>query len=305
VTDFAVKSILKIRWYKPIRIIFFVLLSTAFSQSHANDNILAHRLFEEGNYVQAGEIFTDPAWKGVALYRSSQWWRAAEAFVRANDAVSAYNLGNCYVKLGYYALALDAYLNALAMDASLLDASHNAELMRQLLSEEDDEKSQRGGRNPQGDEIEKLETNKSPEEEGNGQGGNEQTNIKEPTSGKSEDPGTEAMGPQEDAETGKGGEASKQKQPKSQDQDGSGAIDGETDDNEAANRPSGGSESDTPTEESQAAGIRASLESEQATTQWLNRIQHDSQLFLQRRIKLELKRRSTAGQSAPEGGSSW
>ena len=92
-TDFAVKSILKIRWYKPIRIIFFVLLSTAFSQSHANDNILAHRLFEEGNYVQAGEIFTDPAWKGVALYRSSQWWRAAEAFVRANDAVSAYNLG--------------------------------------------------------------------------------------------------------------------------------------------------------------------------------------------------------------------
>lgn len=284
--------------------LLLALCSAPFSQSYSDDNLLAHRLFQEGNYAQAGEIFTDPAWKGVALYRSSQWWRAAEAFVRANDAVSAYNLGNCYVKLGYYALALDAYLNALSIDANLQDALHNADIMRQLLAEEE-EKNQRGGRNPQGDEIEKLETEGSPEEQGNGQGGNEQSNIKETPTGKSEDPGTEVMGPQPDAKAGDGGEAVKQKQQPSENQEGSGAVTGETDDNEAANRPSGGSESETPANESQAAGIRASLESEQATTQWLNQIQHNSQLFLQRRIKLELKRRSAAGQTAPEGGSSW
>ena len=285
-------------------IVFLALSLAPFTQSYSDDNVLAHRLFLQGKYAQAGEIFTDPAWKGVALYRSSQWWRAAEAFVRANDASSAYNLGNCYVKLGYYALALDAYLNALSIDASLQDAAHNADIMRKLLAE-DEENKQRGGRNPQGEEIEKLENEGSPEEQGNGQGGNEQSNIKETATGESEDPGTEIMGPQPDAQAGEGGEATTQKQQQAENQEGSGALNGETDDTEAANRPSGGSESETPANESQAAGIRASLESEQATTQWLNRIQHDSQLFLQRRIKLELKRRQTAGQTAPAGGSTW
>lgn len=293
---------LRRRW---MPVLLWVLCMAPFSSSHSDDNLLAHRLFLDGKYAQAGEIFTEPAWKGVALYRSAQWWRAAEAFVRANDAVSAYNLGNCYVKLGYYALALDAYLNALSLDRTMQDASHNADIMRQLLAEEDEEKNQRAGRIPKGDEIEKLETDSSQEEEGNGQGGNEQSNIKETPTGKSDDPGTQVMGPQADAQAGEGGEATQQKLQQSENQTGSGAVNGETDDNEAANRPSGGSESETPANDSQAAGIRASLESEQATSQWLNRIQHDSQLFLQRRIKLELKRRSEAGQTAPQGGSSW
>lgn len=287
-----------------VRLFVFTISIYPFALAHSNDNVLAHKLFEQGKYAQAGEIFTDPAWKGIALYRSSQWWRAAEAFVRANDPVSAYNLGNCYVKLGYYALALDAYLRALSMNPDLQDASHNADIMRELLAE-DDENKQRGGRNPQGDEIEKLDVDASPEEEGNGQGGNEQSNIKEAPTGESEDPGTEVMGPSPDAQAGEGGEAAKQNTPQPDTQEGSGALNGETDDNEAADRPSGGSESDTPTSDSQAAGIRATLESEQATSQWLNRIQHDSQVFLQERIKLELRRRSAAGQSAPEGGSTW
>lgn len=274
------------------------------TSSQADDNVLAHRLFSQGKYAQAGEIFTDPAWKGVALYRSSQWWRAAEAFVRANDAVSAYNLGNCYVKLGYYALALDAYLQALSIDPSLDDASHNADVMRQLLASEDD-KQQRGGRDPEGDEIEKLDTDAKPDEQGEGQGGNEQSDIKETPTGGSDDPGNQMMGPQSDAQSGQGGDASQQQRPNDENQDGGGAVQGETSDTSIANRPSGGSETDTPADESQAAGLRASLEAEQATAQWLNRISHDSQLYLQRRIKLELKRRRAAGQSAPDGGSSW
>ncbi len=281
------------------------ILLSLFSQSlRADDNVLAHRLFTQGKYAQAGEIFTDAAWKGVALYRSSQWWRAAEAFVRADDAVSAYNLGNCYVQLGYYALALDAYLQALSIDPTLKDASHNADIMRQLLAQDEKEK-QRGGRNPDGDEIEKLDTDAKPDEQGSGQGGNEQSDIKETPTGSSEEQGIQTMGPQPDAQAGEGGEANKQELADADDQQGSGAVNGETSDNTTANRPSGGSDTDTPAEESQAAGVRTSVESEQATTQWLNRISHDSQLYLQRRIKLEIKRRRASGQTAPEGGSSW
>jgi len=146
---------------------FFSPVPVAFA---VDDDLLAYRLYQQGDFAQAAEIFTDPSWKGVALYRSSQWWRAAEAFVRANDAQSAFNLGNCYVKLGYYALALDAYQRALSIDPELEDASINADIVRELLMDEENENSEQGGRQPSGDEIEQLD-NDDEREAGAGQGG--------------------------------------------------------------------------------------------------------------------------------------
>ncbi|MGQ7843169.1 tetratricopeptide repeat protein [Granulosicoccus sp. 3-233] len=267
------------------------------------DNLLAHRLFQAGEYAQASEIFTDPAWKGVALYRSEQWWRAAEAFIRASDPVSAFNLGNCYVQLGYHELALEAYQHALSMDPSLEDASHNAELMRQLLAKAQDQ--QQGGRQPSGEEIGRLDTRDDRQERGIGETGEEQSKAGDSApEGQPEEPGDLSMNERSQARAGQGAQASEQERPSAQD-DGSGALDGEASDAQPASRPSGGSEPDSPTSESQAAGRRTELEKEQATTQWLNRIEHDASLYLQRRIRLEQRRRHAAGQSAPEGGSSW
>jgi len=88
-------------------------------------------------------------------------------------------------------------------------------------------------------------------------------------------------------------------------EDGTGAVSGQKSETDDLSQPSGGSESDERSDASQAAGIRAELESEQATEQWLNRIQHNPQRYLAKRIKLEERRRLAAGQSAPQGGSSW
>lgn len=270
----------------------------------AEDNLLAHRLFEAGEYAQAGEIFTDPAWKGIALYRSEQWWRAAEAFIRANDATSAFNLGNCYVQLSYFELALDAYQRALSMDPTLEDAAHNADLMRQLLALKED-RDEQGGRQPSGEEIERLDTEDEQAERGSGEGSEEQGETGDAASApQSEEQGTQSMNESEEAQAGEGAQASEQETP-ANNEAGSGALTGEASDEEAANRPSGGSELDTPSEDSQAAGMRTTLETEQATEQWLNRINHDASLYLQRRIRLEQRRRQAAGQAAPEGGSSW
>ncbi|MFK8081427.1 MAG: tetratricopeptide repeat protein [Granulosicoccus sp.] len=281
------------------------LLNTPQTYS-ADDNLLAYRLFTQGDYVRAAEIFTDPAWKGLALYRSSQWWRAAEAFARANDALSTYNLGNCYVQLGYYALALDAFQQALSMDPALEDAQHNADIMRALLTR-DDEQQERGGRQPSGDEIDRLESD-SPEDQGaRGEDGEKQASGGENAPGESSDDGTHSMGPDGQAQAGLGGEANKNNErPDDSEGEGSGAIDGKAAEQEPQNgRPSGGSETEEPTALAASAGMRTELETEQATTQWLNRIQHDSQRFLQRRLKLEQKRRNAAGQSPPQGGSTW
>lgn len=271
----------------------------------ADDNLLAYRLFNEGRYAQAAEIFSDPAWKGLALYRSSQWWRAAEAFVRANDALSAYNLGNTYVQLGYYALALEAYQQALALDSSLEDAQHNADIMRKLLAEDEQER-QRSGRQSSGTEIERLDSDEA-DDGGQGEGGEEQTQKGDNAPGESSDDGTQPIGKEQQAQAGLGGEASDNNQrPDDPNGEGSGAIDGKAaDEDQPDGRPSGGSETDEPREEAAAAGVRTELETEQATTQWLNRIQHNPQLFLQRRLKLEQQRRRAAGQSPPQGGSTW
>lgn len=54
----------------------------------------------------AAHAFTDPAWQGVALYRSGDFEAAAAAF----DAAGAeYNLGNAEVQRESYAAALEAY----------------------------------------------------------------------------------------------------------------------------------------------------------------------------------------------------
>ena len=128
-----------------------------------DDDLLAHELYRQGRTAEAAELFTDPAWKGVALYRSGQWWRAADAFVRADDPLSAHNLGNCYVKLGYYALALGAYRRALAADPALEDARHNAALMVRLLELEADEEDGASARSASSEEIERIDGGEEPE----------------------------------------------------------------------------------------------------------------------------------------------
>ena len=280
-----------------------LLLCMTTSSYAVDDDLLAHRLYSQGDYARAAEIFNDPAWKGVALYRSSQWWRAAEAFVRANDAQSAFNLGNCYVKLGYYALALDAYQRALSIDPDLNDAAVNRDIMRALLEEADDKNSEQGGRQSSGDEIDSIEKDIE-REAGAGEGGQDSDSTGESAPGGSSNTGDESGSAADKAEAGDGSEAS-ERDSRREGQDGSGAVNGQETKRDNVSQPSGGSESDKPSDASQAAGLRADLESEQATEQWLNRIQHDPQRYLSKRIKLEERRRRALGQSAPEGGSAW
>lgn len=277
----------------------FALTTPAFG---ADDNLLAHKLYRQGQFTQAAEIFTDPAWKGIALYRSDQWWRAAEAFVRADDAVSAYNLGNCYVKLGYFALALDAYQRALAGQPDMEDAAFNAELMRTLLAQ-DDSGDEQSGRQPSEDEIDNVASDEESADAGIGEGGTEDSPAGDPAPGET-DEGSNSVEASEQATPGDGGTSEDELEQSRQQADG-GAAEGRTGEAEPESRSSGEAEGGLATDASQAAGLRAAIEDEQATEQWLNQIRHDPQRFLEKRIALELRRREAAGQSAPEGGSVW
>ena len=280
-----------------------------------DDNLLAHRLLQEGRAAEAAETFTDPAWKGIALYRSGQWWRAAEAFVRAEDPVSAYNLGNCYVRLGYYALALEAYQRALGGDPALSDAARNADLMRQLLAEE--RSGEQGGGSQDGEEaIDRLERDPAaPAPDGGAGDEDEQDEDDEttpPGATPSDSPADAGAGDEPNTQDPTGDEGQTRGEGRTHRDatrrtDGTGeAQGGQTGEPAEAARAGGASDGAARAlGDDVAAGLRAQRESEQADEQWLNRIRHDPARFLDKRIRLEMRRRIAAGQSAPAGGDGW
>lgn len=293
---------------RTLRIYLAALLTALYlisgKNSLANDNLIAHRLFEQGSYAEAAEIYTDPSWKGIAMYRSAQWWRAAEAFIRADDAVSLFNLGNTYVQMSYYALALEAYQQALIKQPDFEDASFNADLMRKLLSIENDERGQ-SALERKGEEIDRVES------DGNEQpGGSSDEKTDEPQdredSGNDREGDTDDRGPAPEAiAAGDSGEAGSDD---TMEDDGSpegGSNKGTESDTQVENNASTGAEGKESTSDAQAASMRATLEGTQADEQWLNQIDHDAKKYLQKRIELEIARRHAAGENAPEGGSLW
>ena len=270
--------------------------------ARADDNAIAYRLFTEARFGEAAEIFTDPAWKGVAFYRSEQYWRAAEAFVRADDPVSAYNLGNSYARLGYYELALAAYLEALSRRPQLSDATVNADLMRKLI---DDQQSGKGGLQPEAREIDKVETRERPKD-GSGGKGDEHGKAEEQKAGAERDRSRSSSDRQGQTQTSEGRSGSGTRRDEQAGAAGEERIEGTAGKRDAAaNEASGGSEAEGEAASDQAAGMRIRLEAEQAIRQWLNRIVDRPERFLKARIALEARRRKESGTAPETGADAW
>jgi len=272
--------------------------------AHANDNLIAHRLFQQESYAEAAEIYTDPAWKGIALYESSQWWRATEAFIRADDHKSMHNLGNTYVKMGYYALALEAYQMALSKQPDFEDSQVNADIMRQLLSLDKDESGQ-SALQRQGEEIDRVESEGDEQPGGSSEEGSDKPQEKE-DNGEDREGDTDDRGPVPEAKAaGDSSEAGSDKTIKDDGSPDGGATKGTESEPMAEDNASTGAEGKDTRSDAQAASMRANLEATQANEQWLNQINHDAKKYLRKKIELEIERRKSAGESAPGGGSPW
>jgi Ca-activated chloride channel family protein len=83
------------------------------------------RLVKQGLYLEAAEVFENPARKGVAFYRGGDFESAASVFGRSRSAEAAYNRGNALVMLGQYEDAISSYRDALAARPDWLAAQEN------------------------------------------------------------------------------------------------------------------------------------------------------------------------------------
>jgi Ca-activated chloride channel homolog len=91
---------------------------------------------EQNDPATAATKFKSHDWRGTANYRSENYSAAAEAFAQGNTPTDHYNRGNALAKAGKLEAALEAYEQALEQQPDMTDAESNADLIRQLLEQQ-------------------------------------------------------------------------------------------------------------------------------------------------------------------------
>jgi Ca-activated chloride channel family protein len=126
-----------IRWVS----VFLLALGASTTEARAADLLDAFltpdqqgRLyFERGDYARAAAHFTDPTWKGVALYRAGQFAEAIDAFALVDTPQSYFNQGNALAHLGKYPQAVKSYQQALEGRPGWPEAKRNLALVEKLI----------------------------------------------------------------------------------------------------------------------------------------------------------------------------
>lgn len=93
----------------------------------------ARYAYEQLDFRRAADLFADPAWKGVAAYRSGRYEESAAAFGRIPTAVGFFNRGNALMKNREYAKAIAAYEQAVGEDPGWFEAGENLRLSGYVL----------------------------------------------------------------------------------------------------------------------------------------------------------------------------
>ncbi|OOG62088.1 colicin transporter [Rhodanobacter sp. B04] len=107
----------------------------------------AAKALHDGDAKQAQQLARDPAWRGAAAYRASDYATAAQALQQAPGSDAAYNLGNALARQGQYQQAIDAYGHALKLDPANADAKANRQAVEDWLHKQ--QQQQKNEQKPQ------------------------------------------------------------------------------------------------------------------------------------------------------------
>ncbi len=81
--------------------------------------------FQERDFARAADLFTDPLWRGYALYRSGQYAEAIEVLDRVETAEAAFIQGMAAIKSRSYRDGVRAFDTALTRDPDYPGAAEN------------------------------------------------------------------------------------------------------------------------------------------------------------------------------------
>ncbi|MDH3343513.1 MAG: tetratricopeptide repeat protein, partial [Gammaproteobacteria bacterium] len=235
----------------------------------------AMNLFEAGDTKNAAEQFQKNDWKAAAHYRSGDYEKSLEALQTPTTSNDFYNRGNALAQLGRYPEALEAYTEALKLDANNEDATFNREQVKKAIKEQQQSED---GEGEQGDKGDDSEDSQEGEKQNKDQKG-EKEQSSEKKDGEGEQDNQEGDSDKKDASE------SKQQQEKEKVEQ---AIE------DAQKNDAEDSAEQKTEEEQQAQQINQMQETElseddQAVEQWLKRVPDNPEELMRRKFLYQYK----------------
>ncbi|WP_167631020.1 VWA domain-containing protein [Mariprofundus ferrooxydans] len=268
-------------------------------------------LMQQGSAKAAAGRFTDPAWRGAALYKSGQFDKAAKALEGVHTADGWYNRGNALARAGKLQEAIAAYDQTLKLKPTDADATFNRKLVEKLLQQQKQQKQkqqQKSGQGKQGQKQpnkpnqqgQKQQSGKQQSQSGGKKGANGKQSGKEQGQGSrskqesGKQQGEQKAGGNKSSQSGSDSAKSAQaKKEKPSEKDGSPSTNqAQTDKTEANKQPAGRAQKSAGAGQSDkqvaAAADEATtekqMEKENARRQWLRRIPDDPGGLLRRKF---------------------
>ena len=235
----------------------------------------AMNLFEAGDTKNAAEQFQKNDWKAAAHYRSGDYEKSLEALQTPTTSNDFYNRGNALAQLGRYPEALEAYTEALKLDANNEDATFNREQVKKAIKEQQQSEDGEGEQGDKGDDSEDSQEGKKQNKDQKG----EKEQSSEKKDGESEQDNQEGDSDKKDASE------SKQQQEKEKVEQ---AIE------DAQKNDAEDSAEQKTEEEQQAQQINQMQETElseddQAVEQWLKRVPDNPEELMRRKFLYQYK----------------
>ncbi|MFT5063395.1 MAG: Ca-activated chloride channel family protein [Gammaproteobacteria bacterium] len=302
-----------------------------------NNDQRAHQQLLDGDAAAAVGSFDDPDWRASADYQAGNFQDAAAYWMNKDNATASYNRGNSLAKSGELEGALEAYQQAVDVQPDFEDAEANASLIEKLLKEQqpegqegeqgeeaqegeegqeskDGEKGEQGQESQEGEEGQHQQGEPGEErQEGQGNQQGQEGQDGEPSESSDEQAGdqvAEQISQQERQQMQKAGEQSDEQQ-ESMDQAAQQLSEqteesGENAEDSEQAITEGQESEETGEEQAERQVLRRPNLQDQATDQWLNRIEDNPAGLLRRKFAYEADRRAAEQSGASvESGDLW
>jgi len=238
----------------------------------------AQQQYIEGNYQEAAQKFTDPAWQAAAQYKTNTKVSTEEEMLAAKTDTGFYNQANVLAKSGQLEKAIESYEQALKLNPDNKDAKYNKDLVEKEL-EKQKQQQQNQEKNKQQNKDQNQE-NKDQSEEQQGEQSEDDSEQQDQQGQQSEDQQSENSQEQQDAESSEQKDTSAEQEK----------------DQETEQQSSAETEPEKPEDEQEAEAAQASEENaelseqEQENQQWLRSIPDDPSGLLKRKFKYQYGR---------------
>ncbi|OED42338.1 hypothetical protein AB833_06705 [Chromatiales bacterium (ex Bugula neritina AB1)] len=266
---------------------------------------LGRKLLEQGQAAEAAEMFEDSQWRGLSHYRAGNFAEAQKAFSDASDDAGLYNAGTSAAKAGDYALALEKLEQLVERNPEYPDASHNLEIVRQLLEDQQQNQQQDSSQDSSDESSDESSEQNQQESQQNGEqadGDNSQQNS-DSSDGSSGDSQANENGQSNGELAANSQQPGEPEAPPDEQQASPGQAeeDPQTHGQQGVADPEDNGESEGERTADTALTSSGEIsEDQQATEQWLRRIPDDPSQLLRNKIRLNHMIQHADVQDMPE-----